>query len=118
MGWIRSSQLSDPPPWLLRQIHSPKAKPECKLKFDKEYNELWRKARPIGVPRHLLTGISTTNLKILIQLLSHKLNSTKKGQPAGKNKATPVNTAPSAPQQELIDLTDPQAKNAYPRGGL
>jgi len=81
-----------------------------------EHKELWSKARAIGVPWHLLIGISTTDLKILVQSLSHKLNSTKTGQPA-ENKAT-VNSAPSAPQQELIDLTDPQAKNAYPRGGL
>jgi len=116
MGWIRSSQLSDPPPWRLRQIHSPMTKPECKLKFYTKRNELWRKAGAIGVPQHLLIGISTTDLKILVQSLSHKLNSAKTGQSA-ENKAT-FNTAPSAPQQELIDLTDPQAKNAYPRGGL
>jgi len=102
MGWIRSSQLSDPPPRLLRQIHSLKAKPECQLKFDKERKELLYKARAIGVPRHLLIGISMTDLKILTQLLSHKINSTKKGQLA-ENKTTPVNTAPSAPQQEIID---------------
>jgi len=68
------------------------------------------------VPQHLLIGISMTDLKSLIQSLSHKFNSTKKGQPT-ENKTTPVNTAPSAPQQKLIDLTDTQAKNAHPRGG-
>jgi len=117
MGWIGSSQLPDPLPRRVRQIHSPKAKPECKPKFDRERNELWRKARAMGVPRHLLIGTSTTDLKILVQSLSHKLNPTKNGQPAG-NKTTPVNAAPSAPRQELIDLTDPQAKNAQPREGL
>jgi len=63
-----------------------------------------------------MIGISKTDLKIVVRSVSHKFNSTKKGQ-LSANKRTPVNTAPSAPQQELTDLTDTQAKNAHPGEG-
>jgi len=58
-----------------------------------ECNELWRKARAMGIPRHVLIGTLTTDARVPVEGLSHKFNPTEKGQLAEK-KATPFKNAP------------------------
>ncbi|GAB0207183.1 hypothetical protein GRJ2_003183900 [Grus japonensis] len=118
MGWIgpTTGKPPEPPPRRVRQVHTTKPKSEFKLKFDKERNDLWCRALAMGVPRQLLYGTSTADLRALVQSLSQRIDSAGGSQMAG-NKSIPVRSLPSAPQQELIDLVDTPTKNLHPRGG-
>ncbi|XP_075604452.1 uncharacterized protein LOC142601014 [Balearica regulorum gibbericeps] len=121
MGWIEptTGKTPQPPPRRVRQVRSTKLKPECTPKFDKERNDLWRRALAMGVPRQILYGTPTTDLRALVHSLSQRINSAGSSQTTGK-KPIPARSVPSAPQHNLIDLTDTPAaptKNLHPRGG-
>ncbi|GAB0206095.1 hypothetical protein GRJ2_003075100 [Grus japonensis] len=121
VGWNEptTGKLPEPSSQRVRQVHSTKPKLECTPKFDKERSDLWRRALAMGVPRQVLYGTSTADLRALAQSLTQRRNSAGSSQTAGK-KLIPARSLLSAPQQDLTDVTDTPAaltKNSQSRGG-
>lgn len=113
-----TSEKSSEHPRKVRQVrtHTKNPKSEERFKPDKDRNELWRKALQLGVPRQFLHGVPTGDLRTLVQSLTRKNNV------AGEKSLTRESPSrekivPSAPERNLIDLTESQPKNSYPRGG-
>uniref|UniRef100_A0A8B9NYL3 Uncharacterized protein n=1 Tax=Apteryx owenii TaxID=8824 RepID=A0A8B9NYL3_APTOW len=65
-GWVgtRPRGSTEPPRWV-RQV---RAQPRPKPKFDRERNDLWRRALAMGVPRQLLHGTPTADLRALVKI--------------------------------------------------
>ena len=77
---------------------------------------MWRKALHLGVPRQLLHGVPTEDLRALVQSLTRKNNSLGVKHPTGESLGYD-SVVPSAPGSNLIDLSESQQKNSHPWGG-
>ncbi|KAK4830063.1 hypothetical protein QYF61_008401 [Mycteria americana] len=108
MGWVNSSSAKFPDQARrVRQVHAQNTRSNGRFEPNKEWTELWRKALDLGIPRPILHGVSTGDLRTLIQSLG------KKNNPAGENclagkPPTHKESAPSAPG--LIDKAESQRK--------
>jgi len=127
MGWATLTGEKPPDPTRrIRQfhinnsksdlMHTHNPKPDGRFKPDKEQNELWRKALDLGVPRRLLHGVPTEDLRALVQSLTRKNNSVGVKHPTGESPGYD-SVVPSAPESNLIDLSKSQQKNSHPQGG-
>lgn len=92
------------------------SKSDGRFKPNKERNELWRKALSLGMPRQFLHAFSTEDLRILVRSLSRK-NNLVGGKCLTGESPTHEEGVPSAPECNLIDLSESQQKNSHPQGG-
>lgn len=113
---VGSESTTGKPPKPARWVCQLEPEPEVKPKSYKEYNDLGCRASALAVPRQLLYGTSTTGLRTLLQSLSQTIDSAGRSQAMG-NRSIPMKPRPSAPQQDLIDLTNTQTKNLHPWAG-
>jgi len=114
MGWATLTGEKPPDPTRrILQVHIKNSKSDGRFKPDKERNELWHKALDLGVPRRLLHGVPTEDL---IQSLTRKNNSVGVKHPTGESPACD-SVVPSAPESNLIDLSESQQKNSHSWGG-
>ncbi|KAK4805753.1 hypothetical protein QYF61_021852 [Mycteria americana] len=103
VGWISSSSVKPlDHAQRVRQVHTQNPK------FNKERGELWRKALDLGVPRQILRGVSTEDLRTLVQSLGKRNNPARENCLAGKP-PTHKESAPSVP--DIIDKAGSQQKN-------
>jgi len=98
------------------RMHTHDPKPDGRFKPDKEQNELWRKALDLGVPRWLLHGVPTEDLRALVQSLTRKNNSIGVKHPTGESLSYDC-VVPSAPEYNMTDWSESQQKNSHPPGG-
>ncbi|KQL60442.1 hypothetical protein AAES_07321 [Amazona aestiva] len=137
MGWV-SSYREKPSEHTrkVRQVHTRNSNPtqnrpenpksnrfythnsnfDGKFRSNKERNELWCKALDLGVPRRILRGMATGDLHTLIRLISEG-NNPAGGKQLDREFSSREEKMPSAPENDLIDLSESQQKNFHPRGG-
>lgn len=100
----------------VHQMGTPKPKFQERSKFEKERNHWWRKAIELGVPRQWLHGVSTSNIRMLVQSL-HKRDNLGGESQSVKKLLPHKESAPFTPEHGFIDLEEPSTKNTKPQGG-
>ncbi|KAK4819789.1 hypothetical protein QYF61_011389 [Mycteria americana] len=114
MGWVSLSSAKFPDQARrVRQVYTQNTRSNGRFEPYKERTELWRKALDLGIPWQILHGVSTGDLRTLIQFLDKRNNPAGGKHLTGKPPTYKGNTL-SAPGS--IDETEPQQKNFHPPG--
>lgn len=116
IGWISSSveKLMDRARRVC-QLNTPRSKFNERFnerpKFDKEWCDLWRQARELGVLKCWLRGASRDDIHKLVQSLTGaRKNSRNEGKQPQEKFLHQKEHVPSSARQDLIDMIESMAK--------